>query len=796
MKYLYLLFLLSVIADRASATTVSTPVFTKPGYELYEKAEATFTLSQTYNNPYDPAVVKVDAIITQPDHSTLSIPCFYYTPVTFTNTGSTTWDATENTGNSIWMLRFAPTQAGTYSIKIQVSDGSTTTSSAATITAVNSARKGFIHMDATNQQFARHETGEPYYPVGFDLAWNDGTLTGFYQSYLDKMAPNKVTWMRYWLTDFARQALEWSSSQWSGWYQGVGKYSQQASFVLDSVLQMCETRGIYLQLVLQHHGQFSTTVNSEWSGNPYNTANGGPCDSAGHFFTNSSAKVFSKNQYRYIIARWGYSPNIVGWELFNEVNFTDGTPTNIDTWHDEMSQYIDSIDVYHHIITTSTSSDLSLLQLMDNNAKMNQLQFHVYSAHIETALYETSRNYLSSLSKPIWCGEFGTNDNYTNHPDKWGDHVRKSTWIGMFSKVPNMFWYWDTYINANNLYSLYAPLGDFLNGVDIVAETGGDYTNFTFSSNDYSNSSAVAVPGLSWATSMQDTFTVQPDGSVPGIANLSVYLQGSYHTAMGTQASFTATFSSAGTVVMDVAGVSTSTSSQSLDIYVDGALTSSNTLTGATQITTSVTAGRHTIKYVNTGLDWIQANSYTFSPIQVPEAAAYGYIGADRAYGYVYNKAYGDWANPDTIIPLSGVSLKIGSLTAGSYDVSFTDPVSGVVTIGNAVTSLNDSVIINLPDFKKDIAFKLSPSVVTLINNSVSNYSFSLYPNPTTGTVTLSLSDSDLNSDYQIINNLGLEVLRGKAEARQTHVDLSDYPSGIYYIRAGKDHNTVKFVKQ
>ncbi|MCZ0212168.1 hypothetical protein OZK63_43170, partial [Streptomyces sp. UMAF16] len=68
---------------------------------------------------------------------------------------------------------------------------------------------------------------------------------------------------------------------------------------------------------LNHHGQVSTTVNPEWNNNPYNIANGGPCNNTWDFFSNSTAKNLFKNRMRYIIARYGYSNTIMSWELFN-----------------------------------------------------------------------------------------------------------------------------------------------------------------------------------------------------------------------------------------------------------------------------------------------------------------------------------------------------------------------------------------------------------------------------------------------------------------------------------------------
>jgi len=75
-------------------------------------------------------------------------------------------------------------------------------------------------------------------------------------------------------------------------------------------------------LSLDHHGQVSSTTDANWSDNPYNATNGGPAPIPG-FLSNARARSFIKNRFRYIMARYGYSANIMCWELFNEVEWTD-----------------------------------------------------------------------------------------------------------------------------------------------------------------------------------------------------------------------------------------------------------------------------------------------------------------------------------------------------------------------------------------------------------------------------------------------------------------------------------------
>jgi hypothetical protein len=55
-----------------------------------------------------------------------------------------------------------------------------------------------------------------------------------------------------------------------------------------------------------------------WKANPYNAAQGGPCGTAGAWFTNETAKAFYRRRLRYTVARWAYSPQVMCWEFGNE----------------------------------------------------------------------------------------------------------------------------------------------------------------------------------------------------------------------------------------------------------------------------------------------------------------------------------------------------------------------------------------------------------------------------------------------------------------------------------------------
>jgi len=462
----------------AAAGTVTSFAWQQSTVPLFAKAEATFQLSQTYTNPYDPALVAVDAVVTGPGGIAYEMPAFWFEQVGWETKalGQYSNFTARVAGSGCWKLRLAPEAVGTWSVVIRVTTGlGQTTSSAYTFTATASPAPGFVRLDPADRQGFRFDSGAPYLPFGFNLAWQDGSNGTFFGTYLTQMRANGVNWARYWFTPFARQSLEWSDDHWFTPYAGLAKYSQEAAALLDHVVQKAETEGVYLQLVFEQHGLYSTAVDPLWSENPYNSAKtGGWLTSPGQFFTDSTAIDYAKKKYRYTVARWGYSTHVFAWELFNEANFSGGANADVAAWHKTISSYVKTIDPYAHLVTTSTSR--TQLDLMSSHADLDVLQEHIYADPIAARLAILDADLLSHYTKNVIVGEFGAGNtsSYNNgaHPDAWGDHVRQACWIGSMKRVPNMFWFWDTYIQAKNLYSTYRPLAQFWRGEDLGVQPG------------------------------------------------------------------------------------------------------------------------------------------------------------------------------------------------------------------------------------------------------------------------------------------------------------------------------------
>ncbi len=81
----------------------------------------------------------------------------------------------------------------------------------------------------------------------------------------------------------------------------------------------------------------------------------------------------------------------------------------------------------------------------------------------------------------------------------------------------------------------------------------------------------------------------------------------------------------------------------------------------------------------------------------------------------------------------------------------------------------------------------------TDINSNADRISMSeIYPNPTSGNLFI---QSDLNSNYRILNLLGVEVLNGEFSKGENKLDLTRLNNGIYFIQSGRESQKILLLK-
>ena len=491
------------------------PSFTYPSsVELFGLCEISFKLPNTYSNPYDPDTISVYAVFTGPDNSSYTVNGFYYEDYTFQKHNEGYEVATHHPLSDGWRIRFTPNKVGTWTFVITATDINgnlnlpyLNVSRTFSCTSVSNA-DGFV--SKANSRFLKRDivrNGQrqfhSFFPIGPDVAWydnknNDTTKPlGIYQykEYIDSMY-NNCNYMRVFLTRY--QHLSLYGPEYTQLENGHTKVyfdssiNQKDSAELDYIITYALQHGIAIMPCIFTCEDFriknmDPSSKNNWENNPFNTILNLPtaCD----FFTNEDAIRITKNLIRYIISRWGYATNIMSWEFWNEVDHVfymcDGykhIEQDVYEWHEEMLQYLRSIDPFNHCVSTSMGSVSSfpyLYSVLYDNLDFVQQHWYENIQNAESRhqlLYRMFNRIMEGhtqyLSIPFFMGEFGFAQNQ-NTPkyivkDPYGIDLHNSLWASLFftSMGSASFWWWP-YVNTCGLYNRFAPLLNFVENIPI-----------------------------------------------------------------------------------------------------------------------------------------------------------------------------------------------------------------------------------------------------------------------------------------------------------------------------------------
>ena len=462
-------------------------------------------------NPYDYDYFKVMAEITDPNGNKINIPGFYYqattitldqeqnvTPTGISGVASTNpaepqgVEVVTKVGSPHFRVRFLPSESGKYQIVFNVYKNnaliSTELEMEINVKKSSTPYKGVLEVDPVNKRTFRFtNTEETFITIGQNTCWYTSSTrkTEDYSVWFSLMKENNMNTTRTWLAPG-------SFSLHSG--ETYNNYDSRIEYIarLDKLVDYLEEYEIYTMFCLINHGQFSKTVNPTWNDNPYNVANGGILNEPYEFFTSSEAKKVYKSELMYIIARYAYSPYILCWELFNEVDWCDSYyvyEEEYTLWHQEMSKFLKANDPYHHMVSTS------FLGIDGDANKLSSLDFvspHSYSFGGKNTLNEiqkAQKTLFDKYQKPVFFGEIGINsqNGYKNYQaDPTGVSLHQDMWGGMMSGGAGgaMNWWWDSFVHPYNLYSNFKGAGAYAKEMDLSGKTYELITNQEYQINN------------------------------------------------------------------------------------------------------------------------------------------------------------------------------------------------------------------------------------------------------------------------------------------------------------------------
>lgn len=442
----WLLWALAARAQPGQHITAVVPLAAGPTGR-YEKFEVGLALDRDFGadtlhgNPFDPEEVSVEAAFVSPSGQATTRYGFYYQDFTIHPEYLVANDARywQPAATPLpWRVRFAPPEAGTwrYTLRVTYRGGITETLPARTFECVPSASRGFLKVAANKRQFV-FDQGQSFLAIGSNVDyWGDNALAvppglpanssknssacgqrrimtlpareqhrfstytyTAYQQVFQQLQAVQGNFARVWLQDSNWDIETYDSISHVntlGYYQP----HQARMYDLDRLLVAAQASGVYLHLSLLDGSRFWNNATSRrWRTFPYRVGLGLGLHEQRRFFTDPAPRRLFKNKLRYLVARWGYSPQIASYELLNEGDFINAGATfgqnyrhdlrPLWAWTVEMATYLKALDG-RHLQTLAYGAENAYELLRDHPDLFDYTTSHDYTASFNA---ELRRNY-------------------------------------------------------------------------------------------------------------------------------------------------------------------------------------------------------------------------------------------------------------------------------------------------------------------------------------------------------------------------------------------------------------------
>jgi hypothetical protein len=438
-------------ADRTSSNDLEivSCVLKEDRVKAYEHIEIDLVIKGVWDNPYNSEETAIVAEIQTPSGKDIRVPGFYFRDYTKTHDGVQT--VLQEEGEPFWKIRFTPTETGAHDISVFVSyRGKKTLAKSFAFECSLGEKSGFIRVSPRNKKYYAFDDGKVFFPIGNHFSTPHHNDTAHYFKALSRFARHGGNLIRPFLS-FSRWMFNLKSQDLSKdcGKTGLGYINLEAAWWFEQLLERCEKLGMYVMVCF--------------------------IDERKHpkgFLTDEDAKKYVKRHMDYCIARWGHSTNVFCWQLSNEVNnVKDFEPNIAATWHSEMARHIKQIDPYGHIVQ-SNNGWLNGHKEIYTLPEMEVISTNMYYSRDGAYTADwTRRTFVEKYNKPYLLTEYGPCYYYKREvdpdPDPTGIHLHNNMWGQTVTGASGagMAWWWERWIDKNNLYPLYKVLAEFVKDI-------------------------------------------------------------------------------------------------------------------------------------------------------------------------------------------------------------------------------------------------------------------------------------------------------------------------------------------
>ncbi len=712
---------------------------------LWQRAEWRLDGAPEAENNFDPDQIRIDATFVAPSGRVMIVPAFWYQDYTRALVDGK--QVLTPAGPPQWRVRFTPSEPGAHQHTLTTTrPGQPSAVTGAATFAVAGAAPAGQHgwsRVAADRRSLETSDGRLLRLIGANVCWGGDRGTYSYDDWLPAMRDAGENFARLWFAPWS-MGLEHTPGT-------LGRYDLAAAWHADHVLQLAGQCGIHVVIAMDHHGMFMANdpawggSNNFWTrSSPYAVENGGPCASPNEFFTRDEARALYKKRLRYLIGRYGYSPHLLSWQFFNEID-NSYLPrsalvgADVVAWHVEMARWLRAHDPYRHLISTSLTGAADRPEYWT----LPEMDFAVYHSYGEAdpARYvaRLSADLARRYDKPVMVGEIGTyHINWAIAGDPYLRGFRQGLWGGTLggSVGTSMSWWWED-LHDDRVYPLYTVVRDVMARAGwseggwapaafvergpaplALGEPADDAQPFT---------AQIPLNQLRLNPVSGEAALADPLAAARAAERLSSYLHGSRQPQLQQHARMTAWFAERARLVFRVNSVAADTN---LLVRIDSVETFRVALVDRDGLATlndeinqeyavDLPAGRHVVEITHTGADWVNLKSLRLERM-LPAPFAGGWTFATEAIGLrrgdtsavVYVRSpHVAWPagasryNPpvvrDAVVTLAGWH-------GGAAAVMWIDPATGREIIATRAEPGDGNLTLAVPEFSDDLVAVIS----------------------------------------------------------------------------------------
>jgi hypothetical protein len=277
-----------------------------------------------------------------------------------------------------------------------------------------------------------------------------------------------------------------------------------------------------------------------------------------------------------------------------------------------------------------------------------------------------------------------------------------------------MTWWWDNWVHPYNLYSEFRSVANYVDGIDCVDENVKPVES-TVTPKEGNVVNLTILPVKGWADTSVGEFTVNRDGSVVNISELSSFVHGDYHRMMSPNPTFYFSNVQAASFGIEINTIARAGSNLIIKVnqkeVLEQVFSSSNRdyLPETNIYEVALPAGENTVEVINNGPDWINVERYWITNY-AERIRSYARGNSTKALVWVHDSTHQfasiDAYDPDhTIVP---TDITLASMEPGEYQVEEFDPYSGNVIATQILLVSNNRLLFPVSALRKDTAFRIT----------------------------------------------------------------------------------------